>query len=418
MSFKSKNKKREVKKDLEREMKRKEDLQREIELKEQQERDNQFKREKELYCYSRQLQPDYPTLDHLSHPIKLTTVSLQIPYVNLLSFNPRNFNQTDLDDSILKWKTEWMNIDYNSSNYTDYNEMTYYWKDPCRPGLDIKWFYSQLHYLQSLSKEDVLTIKSYSNVGYDIINKWCLDDKSWWSLLSSSLKQDYQYSDYYFPFFFQFIEYVKKESKENLNKKQREFINIFNFNHSDKLSDIYVLFLKLKNKMSSDSWKPFWSYILSLFKKDMNRIIKNAPKLHHCLTTWRGSKTQYWDNDPILFKNYTSSTLDLRMTEEFRNSDGYLLKIILPANTACLFAAGIASFHSESEIILATDSIFTQEKEYGEDILQEKEYGEDILQEKDYNLETSTDPNSSLCRKPSKVKMSFLKFQEYKENVV
>jgi len=42
MSFKSKNKKREVKKDLEREIER----QRDIEIKEQ-ERDNQFKREKE-----------------------------------------------------------------------------------------------------------------------------------------------------------------------------------------------------------------------------------------------------------------------------------------------------------------------------------------------------------------------------------
>jgi hypothetical protein len=416
MSFKSKNKKREIQKEIERQIQKKEEHERisEIERNIRQkklEQENNLKKEKELYCKSKQLREDHPDLKYLTHPVELKTISLQIPYVTLLSFHPKSFNPDALDDSKLKWKTQWMNIDYMSSNYTDYSQMTYFWKDRCYPGLDINWFYRQLYYLQSLSKEDVLTIRGYSAIGYDVINKWCLDDKKWWSLLSFSLKHESPYNDY-FSFFCQFIEYIlnnKKESKESfllLNNKQHELIHMFY--NIDKLSEMYNLFLKLKSKMSTDSWKPFWNDILSLFKKDMNRIIKNAPKLHHCLTTWRGSKTQYWNNDPILFKTYTSTTLDIRMTEGFRNDSGYLLKIILPVDTPCLFAAGIASFHSESEIILATDSVFTQEKKYGEDLIQKKEY----------NLETSTDADDSLCTQPSILKMSFLKFQEYKENVV
>jgi len=397
MSFKSKNKKREIQKEQE--------IERNIRKKEfeQLEEENRLKKEKELYCKSRELRKDHPNLKYLTHPVELMTKSLQIPYVRVINFS-KDFDPISLNNSNLIWKTEWLNIDYMSSNYTDYSQMTYFWNDRFYPGLDIAWFDRQLHYLQTLTEGEVLTIRGYTFKGDKIINKWCIEDKSWWSSLIVLLKKDLSHT--FFPFFCQLVNYIVYIKTNKMETPYETIIDLFDV--SEKMADIYVLFLKLKNNMINDSWKPFWNNILSLFQKDMNRLIKNAPKLHHCLTTWRGSKTQYWGNDPILFKSYTSSTLDLKITEEFRNTKGYLLKIILPKNTPCLFAAGISNVYLEAEIILATESIFTQEKDYEED----------IIQEKDYNLETSTDADDSLCTQPSILKMSFLKFQEYKENLI
>ena len=332
----------------------------------------------------------------LKVPVVFTMQSVQIPIVK---YSSSHFTPFYLDDNIATWRSDWINLDYAKTDYTtDY--IPYFTKDTCRPELDTDWFRRQLTYMDSFDKKNILTVHSYTLIGDDIITPWLLGT-NWWKLFCSLvLNKTYRYE--YFPMFYAVMELAGKKTRvSKLSLTQQSFLELFKRNIP--FSQHYQFLLTNIQSMTSDSWKPFWNQVLTIYTERLTSIIEHAPPLTHCLTTWRGSKTPYWmdsknEYGEFVFKNYTSVSIDIAVTEPFREDDCCLLKITLPKTTPCLFLSPFSSFRSEAEILLSPNKMF----------MQDKRYGEELIQTRNYLLPNKTRVSNALCDKPSKIKVSFL----------
>lgn len=334
----------------------------------------------------------------LKEPIIFTHKILNIPYLKVLGLG-KEFNTSYLDSKHPEFKSSWVDIDYQYSNYTKH-DLDHFYKHSCLE-LDFKWFEQQANYIKSLSKDDFLTILGYSQHGYNIINKWCIDE-NWWKSLQYYLYENT--GGEYFPFFHQMLnlfDHFKFSSKQ-----EKIILNLLNTN---LLSVLYEKFIDNKKYMSSDDWKPFWKEVLIEYSRDLERIIINAPKTSSCITLWRGSKTPYWskstlkDNDEqYLFKNFTSASLELSSTEGFRDDKCCLMRIIVPKNSRCLFLGSLSVF-TEAEILFSKDSLFKLDKE--------------LMKEKDIipipYKKSSTKVETELCEKLENLNTTFLIFDGY-----
>jgi hypothetical protein len=366
--------------------------------------------QKKEYCESIRVRKEDILL--LEEPVIFTTKSIHLPYARPQL--RKQFTSSFLNESKMEWKVEWLNIDYSVSNY-DEGKMDYYLNDNCNPRMDFYWFQRQLHYCQSLSKEEVLTVRGYTYRGDKILNQWMVSPSDWWTLfIKLILKADF--TDSYFPFFYSFIYVLQKDldySHSILSSSQKNILNKIyttdRFKRQYRLSDVYDLLMTEKENMTDISWKEFWNLVITIYRDQLNQIIRKAPTLHHCLTVYRGTKDPYWlkslteDHSEFIFKNYTSTSLDIKNTEEFRNESCCLLKITLPEKTPCLFISGFSSEPSEAEILLSSNGLF----------IQDPTYGSDLLQTRPYFLESGTNAVSSLCHAEEKVQMSFLTYRGY-----
>jgi hypothetical protein len=340
-----------------------------------------------------------PKIFILDEPVVFTTRSIHIPYAR--SQMRKRFSPSLLDTKLV-WTTEWISIEYSSSNYNESN-VDYYLKDKCEPSFDIDWFYQQHYFCQNLSKEDVMTIRGYTYIGDKIINRWLLENDEWWTILINILI-DVEFNTQYFPFFMSFIKVISDESfVSTLPQNQQSILKQFApylYN-----SESYNLLMFFKNKML---WKGFWDIVLREYHIALNAIIKRAPPTSHCLSVWRGSKTAYWLNsrnkDNIIIDSFTSTSLDIRTTKEFREEECCLLKITLPKNTRCLFISGFSSEPSEAEILLPSYSIFQQDTS-------QQNGQEALLQSVPYYIEQGVNIESSLCSETSNVNISFLQYK-------
>ena len=324
--------------------------------------------------------------------------SVNIPYTSILQLG-REFNYKYLDNTkyTIEKNIKWVSIDYYYSNYTEH-DLDHLYKNACTE-LDITWFDKQNHYIKGLSKEDFLTISSYSYNSYNIINGMYNNDKEWWEKLQDVIK--YMEKNKYFPFFYQAVEMI---SQFPFSITQKKTINYFK--NSSALSELYLKFIDVKKELMNDVWKMFWKEVLIEYSRDLDRIIKNAPKTSSCVTVWRGTNTSYWlnsiYNDKYLFPSFTSTSLELRVADKFRDEEGEccLMRIIIPKGSSCLFVGSLSAF-SESEILFGKNAIFKQDNIITHNI-QNMKYKQD-----------TGDVDKDLCGEFEEVQMSFLIFDGY-----
>ena len=323
--------------------------------------------------------------------------SINIPYVKVFGLS-KEFNKSYLDKKYPTFKDSWITIDYQYSNYTKH-DLDHLYDHTCTE-IDLNWFEQQSNYIKSLSRDELLTLSSYSNYGYEIINNWCIDNNEWWSQLYKILHYN---SSSYFPFFIQFLNVIEHF---HFTSKQKNIID--KLKNSRSLSSLYTTFISIKNQMNDDSWKIFWKEVLIEYSRDLERIILNSPKTNSCMTVWRGSTTPYWTNsflnkEEYLFKNFTSTSLELSNTDEFRDLDCCLMRIIIPKNSRCLCLGTFSVYSNEAEILFSKDSIFKIDQE----IMKEKD-----LIEIPYK-KVSSIPEEELCKEFKKIETTFLIFDRY-----
>jgi hypothetical protein len=123
---------------------------------------------------------------------------------------------------------------------------------------------------------------------------------------------------------------------------------------------------------------------------------------------WRGTNTAYWTNNKFdnkyLFPSFTSTSLELRSADRFRDAEGdcCLMRIIIPKGHHCLFVGSLSAF-SESEILFGRDSTFIAD----EKIMHNKD-----IQTVKYKQDTG-DVDKDLCGDFEDVDMIFLIFDGY-----
>jgi len=142
----------------------------------------------------------------LKPPFTYKHETINIPYVKVFGLS-KEFNKSYLDKKYPTFKNSWITIDYQYSNYTKH-DLDHLYDHTCTE-IDLNWFEQQSNYMKSLSRDDLLTLSSYSNYGYEIVNNWCIENNKWWSQLHKILDYDSQLN------YFEKVEYnriIRKDS--------------------------------------------------------------------------------------------------------------------------------------------------------------------------------------------------------------
>ena len=257
----------------------------------------------------------------------------------------------------------------------------------------------------SLSNSDIFTIRGYTHTADDIVNLWCRKDNNWYPILVKKLNFDY--SKDYFPYFFQVI-YVCIFLKDKNNLIYINNKSLFDtIIHQNNYSSQYKVFL-LNIELFKDIGYNFWQLVIKKFILDLSRIILSSPSTTKCIVLWRGSNSEYLkklantSSKDLIHKGFVSCSFDIQSTKAFMNEDKSccLIRVTIPTNTHCLFVPCVSVFHTEGEILLSNNAIFTALNPL---------YREIYIPDD----ETTTNEFNLLCNNKNKIKASFLQFKTY-----
>jgi hypothetical protein len=370
----------------------------------------------------------------MSSKCKLELI-LRTFFITIMKFQfPKQFSSNELDKKT-KWKKEIINWDIYTSNYTEHdsdgifkylnklNEKQANYRD-ILINFDEDWLKRQMFYKQTLFRRDLLIIRSYTlPMTYKIVNFLannslnlsCFDE--WYKIFYGSFicnRYDYKdcvdkdyYKSYYrsnfFPFFYQLLDVVAqhKTNFEDYDIFKPLFIN-------SSYEETYNHFLKHYDEIIS--YKKLWFKVCCKFVKDFDIIIKHAPKTENPLILWRGIDRDYInpENNLFIHKNFMSTSIDLNATEPFMNNKSpkcCLIRLLVPANTSCLFIGDISDQTSESEVIFGLNSILKIHP-FSNEIWQDIDIVENFTENK---------PDTLLCDNIIKVKTAFASFEKYKD---
>jgi len=308
-----------------------------------------------------------------SEPIINYDINIQYSDVptlpNMEDENTRKFNYEQLDNlemtrdtkSIFNFKSKndilyrniYKNIDENTSLIQFENL------------LDNDWMKNQFQYIAELSKRDLFTIYSYTRTGDRIANSFLRKTFKPISFLKDlkEIEDNPQTYRPYFALFFQAYDKLNEYTEEQISEilsvdilpeKKSQIHRLFlDKSVNLKLSEQYVIFLGLLTCFSME----FWLKIIGIYVKDIDRIIKNAPKITKKMYVYRGVDT----NDYFLtnikdhiksLNGFESTSVKVKTTFEFIGRKCCLQRITLLPNVRALLISCVSAFPLESEILL------------------------------------------------------------------
>lgn len=258
--------------------------------------------------------------------------------------------------------------------------------------IDYEWFKKGNEYISSLSHKDVLTLKSYTYKGDEIANShvmgtWLDDDGNYpsWYFKShqqevDSEKKDYE-SKYYYPLFYQIYDLIKskymKTPEKVIDKSYKPVYDIWTklikmiSAKKSTMFDIYKLVLdmvSLRNGQKGTLNNEFGIEAMNMYVKDLERIIKNSPKIEKKMIVYRGVNNDYFMEDRKLNvyfknKNFLSTSLNPAVALHFSfevnpdynpdNSESCCIsEITLLPGTRCIWISGMSEYPAENEVLL------------------------------------------------------------------
>ncbi len=231
--------------------------------------------------------------------------------------------------------------------------------------VDIEWIEKTSKYIKNLSIKDLYTIKSYTFNGDKMINSFIRDNQ-----IIKTNRQDT------IPTFFQMIDVIKQTDDIDSIIDKTSYM----YNNPQVIPVINKLKGKEKDKMSLNDWlyalkiiksiliDEFYKVVLSKYKADLNKIIKEAPPLTKKLVVYRGVKDDYFlkKNTKGFYKNegFISTSMAINVSKSFinlyynDNTSCCLKRITLLPGTKAIFLAGVSQIPEEYEVLLPSDSVY------------------------------------------------------------
>ena len=215
------------------------------------------------------------------------------------------------------------------------------------------WLDAQVAYINNLSPDDLSTIQSYTQYGYELTNKFMQQTFYTESPVGRDLKK-------------KVLSMVKVQTLRLLPTiMPSEYVDA---QISNKVTVKDVLLgdtPKLyKIKRSGEYIKiDFWRRVIRAYVRDIDRIINCAPPLPRNLCVYRGVNQAYYQKGSMhgRFDNlgFVSTSLDPTSAGFYRDIRGCcVLRILLPIHTRALVVFPISHFPSESEILLPEGTQF------------------------------------------------------------
>jgi hypothetical protein len=258
---------------------------------------------------------------------------------------------------------------------------------------DEEWIRSQLEYIYSLPKHDLMTLKGYTYGGDVMANNYLrgtLNERK-----TSNFQVEFMNSIYmYFPLYFQLERYFTKHAdklqklfeKKHLEQKVHrmtkvpdergllksvatisEWLDIFKSHHHT-----------MKHSLKYSLLIPLWGYIthdaciqvIKLFIEDLTRILDSAPMLSKPTILYRGVSSDYYLKGAVkgVYQNngFVSSSLDIDIAKAFQKmnlepdkpSNCCIQRILVLKKSPCLLMLPISSYPEEKEVLLQNESIY------------------------------------------------------------
>jgi hypothetical protein len=373
------------------------------------------------------------TYQDLSKECKLELINRSI-YLPIQKYQIQKDFSSDLLDKKPIWKKFIIDWSIFTSNYTQYDTNSLFKnlnKLTERPlnyrqvlmDFDEDWLHRQTLYKQLLSQKELFTIRSYTLPNaYKIvnfisqyslhlikINQQTQEFIEWSKLFQETFLKDKQstfFKSNFFPFFFQMIDLIKESKDKLLDFNLQLFEPFYTY---QTFSELYDYFILNYNQILTFS-KTFWFTVCSKFVKDLDKIIKRAPKTERPLILWRGISQDYISNshsqtnNNFIHHNFMSTSIDLNATEPFMNEKSpkcCLMRVFVPEDISCLFIGDISEQTSESEIIFGTNCVIT---------IQQPSFEVNMV-----DNSAVTKPESILCNNIEKVKTSFVSIIGYQK---
>lgn len=322
--------------------------------------------------------------------VPINTLNIDIIFKN--KYN-HEFNLFSLDKDIIPSNFPQRIVDLKTINTNNLSNNNIYLETIMTQNLtnlnniiDINWINKINYYISNLSKYDIFTLFAYTFKGDNIINYYLRNNKiidnDLIFMIHSLSSNDTNWTDSYFPYFFQMLKIIKSSNSDNytsfinqnlshslsffinkLNfflqktnlKSSSEFLKLYNdckdiiTKNIDNISEI-LLFIKNNNSNSINYLllsllsclkyftNEFWEIIIKQFIFDLDYIIHNAPVLTNYLVCYRGSFKSYlnkntsnkidnpifnnkYSKEGILFKDegFISTTIDIQNALKFTN---------------------------------------------------------------------------------------------------
>jgi len=294
----------------------------------------------------------------LPNAISIFVEDIQFPIAQP-NIRKSTFHPNMLDKESIGFKETFDSIEYVRSSYTNIVDDNHLAEVPeeCKKINNYDWFIRQSKYAQSLSVRQFFIIRAYTFKGDKIINSFRIGsaDKAY-SLFKNTAEEIAKdgETDYFFPCYYQVIDLIKKYAQSGIeissSVPMKEFTKILMIRRE---SERYLALSKLITNIDVTK---FIKECIIEFGRELDDIIKHAPKTTQCLTTWRGIKTNYIKQSRGIFThvNFMSVSMNMQSAIEFLEEDNCCLKrIILPQNTSCLLLSPFSHYGTgEGEILL------------------------------------------------------------------
>ena len=192
-----------------------------------------------------------------------------------------------------------------------------------------------------------------------------------------SEKEDYE-SKYYYPLFYQIYDLIKskymKTPEKVIDKSYKPVYDIWTklikMMRAKKANmfDIYKLLLDMVSLKPGTLKNEFGIEAMNMYVKDLERIIKNSPKLDKKMIVYRGVDSDYFMEDRKLNvyfknKNFLSTSLNPAVALHFsfevnpdynpkKRENCCISEITLLPGTRCIWISGMSEYPAENEVLL------------------------------------------------------------------
>jgi hypothetical protein len=297
----------------------------------------------------------------LSKAISIFVENIQFPIAKP-NIRKGMFHPSMLDKESIGFKEEFDSIEYVRSSYTNIVDTNHLNSLPeeCKRIKNYDWFIRQSKYAQSLSVRQFFIIRAYTFKGDGIINLFRIGETEKAYTMFKRTVKEYANGDneYFFPYYYQVIDLINTYNQAGIEIsstiKNHELIK---FLLKPKESERYIALSEQIKKIDSTR---FIRGCIIEFGRELDEIIKHAPKTTQCLTTWRGVKTNYISQSQGIFDhvNFMSISLNMQSAIDFLEDKKCCLKrVILPIGSACLLIGPFSHFGTgEGEILLGLDA--------------------------------------------------------------
>ena len=216
--------------------------------------------------------------------------------------------------------------------------------------IDYEWLNDCNVYIKKLPEIDKFRLYAYSFHGDRYVNNYLRGSLRPVELVKSM--QQYAKPDSIFnPLFFEYLDVYKKKDEFYKYKTPGQRLKFY-------MECCISMHINLGMK---DLIK-----LVENYKKNLNRILKNAPPLRKAMTLFRGSRSNYFQtvdkNKPFIHKGYMSATVDYNVALQpaFINHGSYTTCCMMVINalpgTRMLPMTGLSQINSEREFLMNTDS--------------------------------------------------------------